>query len=102
MLQFDIKTAFLYAPLDKPIYMQIPEGVECPEVTDQENKVLLLLKALYGLKQAPRQWNKKFSAFLENFKFKKCHSEWSVYVCKTPNGIIILALFVDDGRFFCN
>jgi hypothetical protein len=34
MVQFDIKTAFLYAKLDKPIYMKQPEGFV---VTGKEN-----------------------------------------------------------------
>ena len=96
MLQFDIKTEFLFADLDKPIYIKIPKGL----VVSDKNKVLLLMRAFYGLKQAPHQWNKKFTAFLAKFKLVKFHTEWSVFVRITGNEILILAMFVDDGRFF--
>ena len=49
----DIKSAFLYGPLDKEIYMCQPEGfiIKC-----SETKVLHLKRALYGLKQAALAW----------------------------------------------
>lgn len=49
ILQFDIKTAFLYGDLDEHILMEYPTGIENPG-----NKACKLLKSLYGLKQAPR------------------------------------------------
>jgi ATP-binding cassette subfamily B (MDR/TAP) protein 1 len=64
MVQFDIKTAFLYAKLDKPIYMKQPEGFV---VTGKENFVCKLNKSLYGLKQAPRLWFKRFDDVLLKF-----------------------------------
>ncbi len=47
--QIDIKTAFLYGPLDEEIYLQIPDG-----------RTKRLNKAIYGLKQAGRQWYGRF------------------------------------------
>ena len=41
VIQFDIKTAFLYAKLDKPIYMKQPEGFVVP---GKEDHVCLLVK----------------------------------------------------------
>lgn len=51
MIQFDVKTAFLFGDLEETIYMEPPLGFEI------DNRVCLLKKSLYGLKQAPRQWN---------------------------------------------
>lgn len=66
--QVDINTAFLYAPLEEEVYMQLPAGIELISNTScypssflqQQSKqsgtpvVAKLLRALYGLKQAPR------------------------------------------------
>nr|GEW34188.1 Gag-Pol polyprotein [Tanacetum cinerariifolium] len=49
--QMDIKTAFLYGPLKKEVYVNQPDGFVDPYHPD---KVYHLKKALYGLKQAPR------------------------------------------------
>ncbi len=46
--QFDIKTAYLHAPLDQPLYVRQPVGYEVP------GKVCMLLKGLYGMKQSGR------------------------------------------------
>ena len=55
LVQFDVKTAFLYGDLEEDIVMEIPEGL----VTDIDKKkvVYKLLKSWYGLKQAARCWN---------------------------------------------
>ena len=49
---YDVTTAFLHAPLDKPVFMEIPQGFE-----RRPGMILRIEKALYGLKQAPRLWN---------------------------------------------
>ena len=54
--QVDIKTAFLNAELDEPIYIQIPDGLKGKELDGNSHLALKLNKSLYGLKQAPRLW----------------------------------------------
>eukprot|EP00963_Diacronema_lutheri_P008222 scaffold732_cov348-Pavlova_lutheri.AAC.2 len=54
--QVDIKTAFLNAELDEPIYIQIPDGLKGKELDGNNHLVLKLNKSSYGLKQAPRLW----------------------------------------------
>ena len=49
ILQYDVKNAFVYADIDKEIYVQLPTGFY-----NNNNKVYRLRKALYGLKQSPR------------------------------------------------
>jgi len=47
----DIVTAYLYGPLDKEIYMVVPNGIE----NSGSDHYWKLKKALYGLKQARKQ-----------------------------------------------
>lgn len=90
--QFDVKTAFLYGELEEDVYMKQPIGFN-----DDSGKVCKLIKSLYGLKQASRCWNKKFSAFIEKFRFIVCESDPCVFV-RTANGSrLLLAIYVDDG-----
>nr|GEW94618.1 hypothetical protein [Tanacetum cinerariifolium] len=49
--QMDVKTAFLYGPLNEEVYVNQPDGFVDPYHPD---KVYRLKKALYGLKQAPK------------------------------------------------
>jgi hypothetical protein len=58
LAQFDVPTAFLYAPVEEDVYMELPEGFEQPGM------VCKLLKSLYGLKQAPRNWDKLVHTFI--------------------------------------
>ena len=92
LMQFDIKTAFLYGELDEEIYMRQPEGF-----TDGTDRVCKLKRSLYGLKQSPRCWNKRFVDFLIARGFKQSSADPCVYV-KTWNGRkLIVVLYVDDG-----
>nr|GFA45647.1 retrovirus-related Pol polyprotein from transposon TNT 1-94 [Tanacetum cinerariifolium] len=59
--KMDVKTAFLYGPLKKEVYVNQPDGFVDPYLPD---KVYRLKKALYGLKQAPRAWYDELSNFL--------------------------------------
>jgi hypothetical protein len=88
MMQFDIKTAFLYGEVDEDIFMSLPEGFE-------EGKVVKLNKALYGLKQAPLKWNQCFSNCLirEGLEPTKCER----CIFKNESNSLFLAIFVDDG-----
>ncbi|KAE9282617.1 hypothetical protein PR003_g27360 [Phytophthora rubi] len=60
VLQYDVKTAFLYGDLDELIFMEQPPGFQI----DGPSMVCRLLKCLYGLKQTPNIWNKTLHAKL--------------------------------------
>lgn len=90
--QFDVKTAFLYGPLDEEVYMQQPEGFE-----DGTNRVCRLRRSLYGLKQSPRNWNGRFSDFLVENGFRAIPEDTCVYIRKDGNDVTIVCLYVDDG-----
>ncbi|MFN9941834.1 MAG: reverse transcriptase domain-containing protein, partial [bacterium] len=59
LYQFDIRRAFLCAPIDREIKMKLP-----PWYAPPPGKTALLIKSLYGLRQAQ-------SAFHMLFKFEK-------------------------------
>lgn len=93
LVQFDVKTAFLYGELAKELFMEIPEGLT---VDDAERNVCKLNKSLYGLKQASRCWNRKFSGFL-----KRCNlietADQCIFHDHMEGIAVYLALYVDDG-----
>ena len=93
VIQFDIKTAFLYGPLDETVFMEQPEGHD-----DETGRVCRLLKSLYGLKQSPRNWFATFDKFLTEQGFKSVEEDPCVYRKSLDgNGLMILCLYVDDG-----
>ena len=89
LLQFDVRTAFLYGELEEEIFMEMPDGQE------QEGKVCKLVKSLYGLKQSPRCWNKRFSQFLAMFNLTQSRNDACLYYNKDKS--ILLIIYVDDG-----
>ena len=94
LVQFDIKTAFLYSDLKKEIFMEVPEGIRSAK---SENNVCRLLKAWYGLKQAARCWNEKFTRALRDLGLEQCTSEKCIFRDCVNDDEVIVALFVDDG-----
>ena len=90
---------FLNGDLQEDIYMQIPEGLRTPE---NSGMVCKLLKSLYGLKQAPRQWYGKIDQYFRSLGFISSPNDPCLYTRKTPAGIMIIALYVDDLLIFGN
>ena len=90
--QMDVPSAFLNAPIEEELYMEMPEGY------GEEGFVFKLLKALYGLKQAPRAWYLLVSRFIkEELLFSECVSDPCLFFLTTETGrLILLFLFVDD------
>lgn len=90
LVQFDVKTAFLYGDLDEIIYMEQPDGYK-----DGTDRICLLHRSLYGLKQAPKQWNKRIDELLRKFGLNPTAYDPCVYT--TVEGDLIVTLYVDDG-----
>ena len=92
--QLDVPTAFLRAPLDEVVYMEVPEGFR----QGNEGKVCKLKKALYGLKQAPRQWNITLTNFLtKDLGLRPTVSDPCLLFKRSRTGRLILFFeFVDD------
>ncbi|XP_028097981.1 uncharacterized protein LOC114297713 [Camellia sinensis] len=87
----DVKNAFLNGDLTKEVYMQPLPGYEHPLDT-----VCRLRRALYGLKQAPHAWFSKFSTTITQFTFSSSSYDSALFIRKTPHGITLLLLYVDD------
>ncbi|CAI7828419.1 unnamed protein product [Closterium sp. NIES-53] len=65
MRQIDVANAFLYAPIDAEIYIELPHGSH-----GEPNQFCQLQKSLYGIKQAPRLWQQYLHARLTRIGFK--------------------------------
>ncbi|TYZ59104.1 hypothetical protein PybrP1_000200 [[Pythium] brassicae (nom. inval.)] len=89
--EFDVDTAFLYAPLKEAVYIAVPDGVDAPEST-----VLKLRKSLYGLRQASREWNNMFDSALKDIGFSPATADPCVYIARGERGFVYLCLYVDD------
>lgn len=68
--QYDVKTAYLYGHLDKPVYME-PEGFVVQKEKDHVYKVE---KSIYRLPQSGRQWNEEFDGALREIGLHKIPS----------------------------
>nr|GEZ94113.1 hypothetical protein [Tanacetum cinerariifolium] len=94
--QMDIKTAFLYGPLNEEVYVNQPDGFVDPYHPDQ---VYRLKKALYGLKQAPRAWYDELSKFLLSKGFSKGSIDPTLFITKQMGDILLVQIYVDDIIF---
>ena len=90
---WDVKTAFLNGDLSETVYMSQPEGFIAEGM---EGMVCRLNKAVYGLKQAARSWNLKADTVLKSQGFINFTDEPCVYIKRSNESIIIIALYVDD------
>lgn len=94
IVTIDVKTAFLYAPLNKPVYLKIPRGAPF----DRGKFCWLLTKALYGLRESPAAWSVELTKTLLKLGFTKCQSDWNFYYKRTTKGNVVFVVFhVDDG-----
>lgn len=91
--QLDVKNAFLYGELDRPIYMEQPPGFE---KKDGHQLVCRLKKALYGLKQAPRAWYGKIAEYLQFCGYTASESDSSLFIKKHQGQMVVVLLYVDD------
>nr|GEZ03449.1 hypothetical protein [Tanacetum cinerariifolium] len=78
--QMDVKTTFLYGPLQEEVYVNQPNGFVDPYHPD---KVYRLKKALYGLKQAPKACKFEMSMMGEPKFFL------GIQIHQSPRGIFI-------------
>jgi hypothetical protein len=67
--QFDVKSAFLYAPLKEEVFIKTPEGL------NRKAPYLKLKKLLYGLKQAPANWYNTLTKWFERINFHQSTSD---------------------------
>lgn len=90
--QLDVKSAFLYGTLEKPVYMYQPQGL----TGNQHDLVCKLNKSLYGLKQAPKCWNSLFHKCLLTLDFQRSRKDPCLYFKNET----YLLMYVDDLILF--
>ncbi|CAI7803621.1 unnamed protein product [Closterium sp. NIES-53] len=89
--QIDIANAFLYAPVDAEIFVELPHGSH-----REPNQVCQLLKSLYGIKQPPRRWQQYLHTRLIRIGFKQLPHDQGMYRLTKNDDYILLIVYVDD------
>ncbi|CAI7888018.1 unnamed protein product [Closterium sp. NIES-53] len=87
----DVANAFLYAPVDAEIYVELPHGSH-----GEPNQVCQLQKSLYGIKHAPRLWQQYLHARLTRIGFKQLPHDQGMYRLSKDDVYILLIVYVDD------
>ena len=93
--QFDAVGAYLNAPVEEDIYMELPPTVNnIPHAIERKSHVVKLKKSLYGMKQSGRNWYQAIHSQLDFMEFKRNRAEPCVYTHKSRR--LILGIYVDD------
>jgi len=92
----DVNTAFLYASLKTPVYMQAPPGYPIPP-----GKCFKVVKAFYGLKQAPREWNRTLTEFILSIGFVVSLLDSCLFYKLNSPCPSFIYVYVDDILIFC-
>ena len=98
---FDIKNAYLTAPIKEDVYIKPPEGVDIPGLT--AGQVLQLLRALYGTKQAARAFAVLLAqVLLRRLGFIPTLSDPCLYYrpASDGHGPALVHSHVDDGVIY--
>ncbi|CAI7915371.1 unnamed protein product [Closterium sp. NIES-54] len=89
--QIDVANAFLYAPVDAEIFVELPHGSNAGP-----NQVCQLEKSLYGIKQASRLWQQHLHARLIRIGFLQLPHDQGKYRPTKGTDYILLIVYVDD------
>ncbi|CAI7860795.1 unnamed protein product [Closterium sp. NIES-53] len=89
--QIDVANAFLYAPVDAEIFVEVPHGSH-----GEPYQVCQLLKSLYGIKQALRLWQQYLHARLTRIGFRQLPHNQGMYRLTKGGDYILLIVYVDD------
>ncbi|CAI7784120.1 unnamed protein product [Closterium sp. NIES-53] len=89
--QIDVANAFLYAPVDAEIFVELPHGSNAGP-----NQVCQLEKSFYGIKQAPRLWQQHLHARLFRIGFIQLPHDQGMYRLTKGTDYILLIVYVDD------
>lgn len=103
--QYDVKSAYLYAPLQETIYMRPPDGlldVYSKYITAEERQLLAsgqgslrLNKAIYGLRQSGRCFYEFMVSTLAKCGFKPTAAEPCLLLRSEPTPAVVV-MHVDD------
>jgi len=90
---WDVKNAFVNAPLSEIIYVRQADGYE---KEGQENKILKLRKALYGTKQAAHAWQQYLFSIFRECGGKRSLKDECVYMWREGDAVMFVCTHVDD------
>jgi hypothetical protein len=85
--QIDYTAAFVQAPIDTDVY------IEMPRMFSTEGKVWKLRKSIYGLKQSPRNYFLHMKQKLEKLGFTQSNADPCLFISTT----VICLIYVDDA-----
>lgn len=88
----DVKNVFLHGDLKEVICKTSPSRL----FGTPSSNVCKLKPSLYGLKQAPGAWFDKLHFTLLHISFVQSWYDSSLFLYKTPKGIVMLLVYVDD------
>lgn len=100
----DVKTAYLYATLDKSKgirYMEQPPGSHVLDANGQL-AVCELDKAIYGLPEAAAAWYEHLRSFLDTMHFESVVEDTCVFVGTVGRERVIFIVYVDDAIIACS
>ncbi|CAI7903069.1 unnamed protein product [Closterium sp. NIES-54] len=89
--QIAVANAFLYAPVDAEIFVELPHGSNA-----DPNQVCQLEKSLYNIKQASRLWRQHLHARLIRIGFLQLPHDQGMYRLTKGTDYILLIVYVDD------
>jgi len=89
--QVDYTAAFVHAPMEEDVYVDMPRGFSEP------GKVLKLKKSLYGLRQSPRNFFQHLKGKLEKIGFESAED---VDPCLFISDRVICLVYVDGTLFY--
>jgi hypothetical protein len=95
--QIDFVNAFCQAPIETPMYMELPIGYGVQGHINSNDYVLKLNKSLYGAREAPRTWYDYLRKGLLARGFKQSALDPCLFIHKD----MVLLLYVDDACIFC-
>ncbi|KAL7563769.1 hypothetical protein ACA910_020453 [Epithemia clementina (nom. ined.)] len=93
--QLDFVMAFPHAPVEVPLFMNIPKGYRLKDASTQTH-VLRLLKNIYGQKQGPRVWNRYLDQGLKEIGF----SPSAIDPCLYYGDQVMMLIYIDDCLLF--
>ena len=99
--QLDVKTAYLYAPIDTDVYIQQPKGFEVRD-GNGKLKVCKLLKSIYGLKQSGRNWHLALKSHLETLGLTSSNNDPALFFSVNNHRKCLVAAWVDDIVYTSN
>ena len=90
--QLDFIMAFPQAPIQTPLYMNIPKGYKMPKDKNNHPMVLKLIRNIYGQKQGPKVWGDFLHQGLTKASFEQSKVDPCLYY---REGLIFL-VYIDD------